>query len=308
MTVISVMNYKGGVGKTTLSANLAAELAFRGKKVLLIDLDPQTNLTLSFLSFDEWRNYDRKGRTIKHWYDQFLDQDIDSALTELIVTPSRVNLQLQAYDSVGRLDLICSHLELINVDMELSSRLGGNTDRTIRSNYLRVMSRLKTKLDENKGEYDAVIIDCPPNFNLVTQNAMVASDFYIVPAKADYLSTLGIDTLSKHVAELTKKYNLYTSEIDHSEWRDIDPKMLGIVFTMVSYYGQKPIAVQQEYITQVKREYHCLTHFLREGQTLFAGAPEFGIPVVLKQGSSHQNIRTELVELVSEMMNLAAIK
>lgn len=205
------MNYKGGVGKTTLSANIAAALANRGKRVILIDLDPQANLTLSFMNIDEWQNLDRQGRTIKHWYDDFLDRDGESSLGDLIITPNQVNDRLEK-QSGGSVDMICSHLELIHVDMELSSRLGGNTERTIRSNYLRVLSRLQIKLNEIKDAYDMVLIDCPPNFNLVTQNALAASDAYIVPAKADYLSTLGIDTLIRHVQALGKKFNQYCEE------------------------------------------------------------------------------------------------
>jgi chromosome partitioning protein len=310
LAVISVMNYKGGVGKTTLSANIAAEMAFRGKKVLLLDLDAQTNLTLSFVSVEEWQHYDRQERTIKHWYDQYLDYHMDASLRELIITPSRVNVQLRLFESEGRIDMICSHLELINVDMELSSGLGGQTERMMRSNYLKVLSRLRNKLVELKDEYDVILIDCPPNFNLVTQNAIVASDSYIVPAKADYLSTLGISTLVRHINELTKKYNHYSFDQDGLEHQMISPHLLGVIFTMISYYKQQPISVQREYIAQVNREekYRPFRQCLRENQSLFAGAPEYGIPVVLKKGSGQQEqVREELAGLVNEIMKRANI-
>lgn len=105
MKVISVINYKGGVGKTTLSANIAAELAFQGKNVLVIDLDPQTNLTLSFIDVGEWQRLDSQGRTIKHWYDDFLDNDNDSSLRNLVFSPQRINSQLNAYNAGGKVDL-----------------------------------------------------------------------------------------------------------------------------------------------------------------------------------------------------------
>lgn len=301
--VISVMNYKGGVGKTTLSANIAAELANRGKSVLLIDLDPQTNLTLSFMNISEWQSLDRQGRTIKHWYDDFLDRDGEASLRDLIISPSRVNNQLNN----GGIDMICSHLELIHVDMELSSRLGGNTDRTIRSNYLRVLSRLRTKLDEIKVEYDMVLIDCPPNFNLVTQNALVASDAYIVPAKADYLSTLGINALIRHVQALEEQFNQRSEETESKVMKQITPRMLGVVFTMVSYYREEPIAVQREYMTQVETmDNPCFHNLLRENKTLFATAPEIGIPVTLMKGNSasQEIVRDEIKQIVNEMIRL----
>ena len=73
MKVISVVNYKGGVGKTTFVANIATNLAKRGKKVLLIDLDPQGSLTFSFIKVDEWANKYGETRTIKNWFDDRLN-------------------------------------------------------------------------------------------------------------------------------------------------------------------------------------------------------------------------------------------
>ncbi|WP_164669401.1 ParA family protein [Virgibacillus doumboii] len=302
MAVISIMNYKGGVGKTTLSSNIAAELARKDKKILLIDMDPQTNLTLSFMDIDEWQSLDRQKRTIKHWYDDFLDNNGQALLKDLIVTPNRVNERLLKTD--GRIDMICSHLELIHVDMELSSKLGGNTDRTIRRNYLKVLSNLQIKLDDIKDDYDMVIIDCPPNFNIVTQNALAASDAYIVPAKADYLSTLGIDTLIRHVTALAAKFNQYREETDSNIPKQISPHMLGVVFTMVSFYREGPIAVQKEYMNQVGKSHPCFRNVLREGKTQFATAPEAGIPIVLSKGKSLSQviIRDEIRQIASELM------
>jgi len=225
------MNYKGGVGKTTVTSNLAAELAHQGKRVLLIDLDPQANLTLSFVSFEEWRNLDQQKRTIKDWYDEFLDHNTNAPLRNSIITPYQVNNRLHSFfNEEGKIDLICSHLELIHVDMELSSRLGGPTDRAIRGNYLRVLSLLKRNLDSLREEYDVILIDCPPNFNIVTQNAMVASDYYIVPAKADYLSTLGIHTLIRHIHILKDKYNHHLRQGDANQLTEISPEIVGCGF------------------------------------------------------------------------------
>ena len=107
MVIISVINYKGGVGKTTVTANLAAELAHRGKKILTIDLDPQASLTFSFITVDDWRTNYEKAKTIKNWYDAFIDKDTELNLNNLIAHPKRAN------SGKGNLDLICSHLALI---------------------------------------------------------------------------------------------------------------------------------------------------------------------------------------------------
>ena len=85
MHVISVINYKGGVGKTTITANLAAELAWRGKDVLIIDLDPQASLTFSFIRPEEWHDDFSNSKTIKNWFDSFSDSSsVD--LNDLIIS------------------------------------------------------------------------------------------------------------------------------------------------------------------------------------------------------------------------------
>jgi len=101
----------------------------------------------------------------------------------------------------GQIDLIASHLGLINVDLDLATLLGGANLTQSKRKYIKVHGKLRTELlqlAEDK-DYDIILIDCPPNFNIVTKNAVVASDLILVPAKPDYLSTLGIDYLYRSV-------------------------------------------------------------------------------------------------------------
>ena len=310
MKTISIINYKGGVGKTTITANIASELAFRGKKVLVIDLDPQTNLTFSFIDVLDWEKYDENKKTIKHWYDDYLDNDKDTNLSSLIISPAKINAQLKSFKSNGKLDIISSHLELINVDLELATRLGGTTDRTIRSNFLRLLTRLRNGIKELDNKYDVIIIDCPPNFNIVTQNAIIASDLYLVPAKADYLSTLGIDQLYGQIEELTNKYNSHVSQTKSDDWEEIDPQMIGVIFSMISIRNDEPISTQKSYISKVQRSgLPVFKSYMRENKTVFATAPENGVPVVLKSDAygTHLTVRGELEDVVTELINKTGI-
>lgn len=299
MPIISVINYKGGVGKTTLSANIAAELAQRGKKVLVLDLDPQANLTFSFIQVED--HYYREESTIRSWFDTFVDTEEVTNLSDLIVKPRHI------YDLItGSLDLIPSHLGLINVDLELAVKLGGASQRQQRNNFLKVHSLLhkglKSLLSQESNKYDVVIIDCPPNFNIVTRNALVASDYYLVPAKPDYLSTLGIEQLNNHVEELVAEYNMFV-EREQDGFETISPQLLGIVFTMVGLRNGGPISAQQHYIAQVQRTGLPLFNtVIRENKTIYADAPEYGIPVVLQRGSgeTYASVRKELQQLTDE--------
>lgn len=310
MEIISFINYKGGVGKTTLTANIAAELACRGKRVLVVDLDPQTNLTLSFINLDKWQELDREGKTIKHWYDEFLDADLDESLRDLIVVPDKVNNILNGMNSQGYVHLISSHLELINLDMELATRYGGNSERTIRSSFLRLFSRLKKGLKEVECDYDLVLIDCPPNFNIVTQNAIIASDMYLVPAKADFLSTLGIDQLVRHIDALTIKYNNYVEQDDSLRWERINPQLSGVIFTMITIYDGNPIQAQNTYIHQVSRAgYTVFDNYIRNNNTLFANSPEYGVPVALNMNLEgiYLRIREQIESVVDELISKTGI-
>ena len=194
--------------------------------------------------------------------------------------------------------------------MELATRYGGNSERTIRSSFLRLFSRLKKGLEEVQDDYDLVLIDCPPNFNIVTQNAIIASDMYLVPAKADFLSTLGIDQLVRHIDTLTNRYNNYVEQDDSSRWEKINPDLIGVVFTMINIYNGDPIQAQNAYIHQVDRAgYTVFNNFIRNNNTLFANSPEYGVPVALNGNLDgiYLDIRSEIEKVVDELILEARI-
>ncbi|MCW2279321.1 ParA family protein [Heliophilum fasciatum] len=291
--IISVINYKGGVGKTTLTANIASEMASRGQKVLIIDLDPQTNLTLSFLTFEQW-DHQYKEQTIQHWYDAYIDHDRELSLREFIIQPERINKRLREIKSNGVLALIPSHLGLVNVDNELAIKIWkghqGISDRSHRHVYLRTLSRLKTALDPlTKKDYDTIFIDCPPNLNYVTQTAIIASDGLLIPAKPDYLSTLGISELQRHLHQRIEEYNTKAS-IEATPYTPVSPAWLGVAFTMVGLRNNEPYHTLQTYIDRVKSQnIDTFKTYITENKSDHSQAPETGIPVVLTPENKAQN-------------------
>ncbi|MFF5445235.1 ParA family protein [Streptomyces sp. NPDC012888] len=298
--VVSVINYKGGVGKTTVTANIGAELAHRGKKVLLIDLDPQASLTFSLMKPEYWRKELESKRTIKRWYDSLSDGSPKS-LSSLIIDAPRVGRL------AGALRLIPSHLGLINVDLELATELGGGTMKQVGKKYLQIHRRLADGLAEPEfADYDFILIDCPPNFNIVTKTAIIASDHILIPARADYLSTLGIDYLQLSLRELVNDYNRFAKEFsDGDADGQVDPQVLGVVFTMMQFYGGQPISALRPYIAQTRSlGVPVFESYVRDGKTLFADAPEIGKPLVLQGGgpAGQRQVVEELERLVDEFL------
>ena len=302
--VVSVINYKGGVGKTTVTANLAAELAWRGLRVLVLDLDSQASLTFSFIRPDEWQaSYEQNG-TIKAWFDSF-ENGRPIELASLICRPARLAGRLSSRK--GEIELIPSHLGLINVDLELAADLGGANLQQTKRNFLKVHRRLRNGLSSIVDDYDVVLIDCPPNFNIVTKTAIVASDHVLVPAKPDYLSTLGIDYLIRSLSQLLDDYNEYASAILDSD--DVAPRVMGVVFTMIQVRNRQPIMGQRQYVNQIRNledekgiPIPVFDAWIRENKTLFGNSPEYGVPVVLTNQSpgTYGNVVKELEEFVSE--------
>lgn len=303
MKVVSVINYKGGVGKTTLTANLAASIAAEGRKVLIIDLDPQANLTFSFVSVEEWKENYEQSKTLKSLFKAFIDREPLPKISSLLIAPSIVN---NCFKTGGELHLLCSHLGLIDVDIDLASSLGGGSMKYQIENFLSVYSILKKSIQElfveSERPYDIVLIDCPPNLGVVTKNAIVASDYYIIPARPDYLSTLGIMELIKHINELKEDYNANISK-SSSNYENIMPALAGIIFNMVSPRKDSRLGVTTAQESYVKRVYDLgfpvFDSMIRDSKSSYASAAEDAIPVCIK---GNPKCKEELHNLMLEFL------
>ncbi|MFY1700733.1 ParA family protein [Micromonospora sp. WMMA1923] len=295
MSITSVINYKGGVGKTTITANLGAELAARGRRVLLIDLDPQASLTFSFYPAAQWEAELAYERTVLQWFGSVLADEPTAALHPYVLTPEPANALLPG---AGRLDLIASHLQLVDVDLDLAAALGGSRFQHGSPHFLPLHRALADALaTEAFAGYDDILIDCAPNFTMVTRTAIVASEYILTPAKPDYLSTLGIDYLRSKVSELVSDFNRVATP-----GPTIDPQYLGVVFTMIQYAGSAPISASRNYLRLTDNlEVPVFRQTIRENKTLFGTAGERHLPAVLVP-NANDKVQYELQQLASEFL------
>ena len=168
--IIAIANQKGGVGKTTTSINLSACLAELGKKVLVIDLDPQGNTTSGF-GIDK--------------------EEMDNTVYELMLGECSIRESMTQVENIEHLSLIPSNVNLAGAEIEL---LGINEKEYI----------LKNAVDYIRDDYDFIIIDCPPSLNMLTVNAMTTADSILVPIQCEYYALEGISQLI-HTIDLVQE-------------------------------------------------------------------------------------------------------
>ncbi|SHN24357.1 chromosome partitioning protein [Cryptosporangium aurantiacum] len=271
--------------------------------MLLIDLDPQASLTFSFYDPNEWEASLADSHTIKRWFDELVVAQGDTSLVDLIVRPPAANARIKG---AGSIDLVASHLGLINVDLVLAAELVVAPAKS-RPKYLEVHSWLAAGLaSPGLPAYDVVLIDCPPNFNVVTKTAIVASDDILIPSRADYLSTLGISYLLGNVNDLVGEYNEYTGQVGGKRaktWTRIEPRVLGVLFTMVQLYGGRPTIASQDFISRMQNRLMVPTFDvkIRSHQGVFAQSSHKGVPVALTP-ELHSDVAREIRNLATEFL------
>jgi chromosome partitioning protein len=243
-TIISVVNQKGGVGKTTTTVNLGAALAEQGKKVLLIDIDAQSNLTThvglgakedptdptEVAQGPEWTVYDVLKGTKR--------------IQDVVIARSK------------NLDVVPSSLLLSAADLEL----GGVVGREL---------LLKRAVEKVKDAYDIILIDCPPTLGLLSLNALAAVDKVIVPVQSEYLALHGVRQLLDTIDQVRNVYNptLVVGGVLICLHDSRKRLARAVADTIRAYFGQLVF-------TTVIRENVALAEAPAKGQTIFEYMPK----------------------------------
>ncbi len=303
MQAISVINFKGGVGKTTLTANLGVELARRGFRVLLIDLDPQCSLTFCFYTPDEYERQLKGMATVKCWLDGFAHGLPTTDLMHFFRPTAKINAMVGA--SNGFVHLIHSDLALAELELDILRSRGARSiepDLEIARRRGALANQLRTY--PLAGSYDFVLMDCPPSLSVLTQSALIASDRVLIPTQADYLSHVGIGSLVRSLDGLKIDYNGQRARYGlPSEMPPADPRLLGVVFNMISYSPyHRPIADQQYYINVVKEKVgSTFTSMVRDSDKHFGRITPSRGPAILNCKPTDQ-VYIELMALATEFL------
>gem|GEM_PF-253149 len=223
---VAVVNMKGGVGKSTMAANLGWYYAYKkNSRVLLVDLDPQFNLSQYVLGSVRYEEHVTGGKkTILDIFEQATPEAISGFPKEKL-EPEQVILTAHTWQDGSRVDIIPSRLEM-------TWTLKNPHDKEhLLDSFLRKIA----------GQYDLILIDCPPTESMLTQAAYIASDSVLVPVKPEFLSTIGLPLLVRSLSDF------------HENHDDKSVQMLGIVFNSTSEYKTEHQR-SKNYVSKIAKE------------------------------------------------------
>jgi chromosome partitioning protein len=243
--VISTVNMKGGVGKTTLTVNLATSLAKdHNKRVLVLDLDAQISATLSLMSPHDFAKIRRERRTLSYLIDKVVRPDgrkkrdiRDLIVSNVCEIPTLELLpgDIEIYDEYIVSEML--HQQALEQEETEFNKVWNHFEQVL----------LRSILEPVVNEYDFIIMDCAPGYNLLTRSGIVASDFYLLPARPEPLSLVGIQLLERRIKKLKET---------HREPIPLNIDLLGIVFILSSggfmgrYYRQVMQRVSQDFLPE----------------------------------------------------------
>jgi chromosome partitioning protein len=277
--VLSTINLKGGVAKTTTTVALAETYSAEfGKRVLVIDLDPQTNATTMLIGEDKWHTLNAKEHTLARLFKDALDPeekkfDLDATLQRKVsdVTAART------------IDLLPSSLDLIDVQDQLINTPVGKYGAV---RPFDILWRATKQLIE---DYDIVLVDCPPNLGKITQNGLRISQSYIIPTIPDHLSTYGIPQIVTRVSDFSEEIG-----------EEIEP--LGIVIT--KYQVQSTVHINVLKSLRASKDAPVFDTMIRQANDVAAAAEHSSYGKTLKQkyGANPNGLASTFAKLAQEIL------
>jgi len=320
-TVISIINWKGGVGKTTLTHHIGIQMQYTAydeskypetsgfPRTLLLDLDPQCNLSVACLGEDTFEKrvwgekkqtkVTQKISTVKDLFELYLESKLDNVDPNLYIL--KESIRSSKNNIYTYVDLLPSHPDLIYTDMDIAVYSKAGFRNNLMKSEIYKFQIVHTFIKKLREKYDFILIDCPPNLNYVTQNALYESDYYLIPTILDKLSSYGILSIKNKVDELNQ---MFTSNIG-DDYKTTE--LAGIVANNVREYDGAPKQTQSNVLNSLKKTFgkKVFKNYLTYGDGI-ARALEVGYPVFALETNSLDNVwkqSTMLKKITKELFD-----